>query len=310
MKLTLVPKSRLSLKPHDRLHRITMSTGILFLIPALIFIIFSIFIPTIWTFALSFLKWDGMTNYEWVGAKNYIQVITDDLTKITLSNSVFLGVISTLIAVCIGVLLSAFIYPLGRREGTTYRLILFMPTMIPLAIVALLFSFIYSPEMGLINQFLRLVGLDSLTSAWLEKKSTVMWSIIIVGIWRIAGLTMMLCFAALQSIPNSLLESSRLEGASYFKQWIHIIFPLIKPIIRLAAIFTLVIQFKTYDLVYVLTGGGPGDISKTVPLHMIDTAFIFNEFGASSAMGFLLTIIVMFCIFGLNYILKGEQYEY
>ncbi|QGQ98678.1 sugar ABC transporter permease [Paenibacillus psychroresistens] len=303
-------KPKAFVKARSKLHYKTSITGILFLIPALVMIAYTIFIPTVWNFMLSFQKWDGFKIYKWIGLKNYKDVMADETTRISLYHSVYIAVLSTVVAVIIGVMLAAFIYRLGKKEGAVYRLILFMPSMLPLAIIGLLFSFMFSPEMGLINQFLRLIGAGALATAWLENSHTVLLSIIAVGIWRIAGLTMMLCFAAMQSIPISLFESSKLDGATYFKQWIHIVLPLIKPIIQLSVIFTLVLQFKTYDLVFVMTGGGPGSISKTIPLHMIDTAFTFNEFGASAAMGFLLTIIVMLFIVVFNRILKGEQYEY
>ncbi|SFT06629.1 carbohydrate ABC transporter permease [Paenibacillus sp. BC26] len=293
-----------------RLHYKTVVTGILFLIPSAVLITFAVFIPTVWNLLLSFQEWDGFLERNWVGFANYKEVFSDELTRSSLYHSVELAVISTLFALLLGVALAAFIFKLGRKEGAVYRLFIFMPTMLPLAIIGLLFAFVYNPEMGLINQFLRLVGGDSLTQAWLENRHTVMASIIVVGIWRIAGLTMMLCFAAMQGIPSSLFESSRLDGAGYGRQFFSIVLPLIRPIVQLSAVFTLVMQFKTYDLVFIMTGGGPGTISKTIPLQMIDTAFNYNEYGLSAAMGFTLTIVVAVFIWITNRLLGGQSYEY
>ncbi|WP_158602226.1 carbohydrate ABC transporter permease [Cohnella endophytica] len=294
----------------SKLNRTTTITGIAFLIPAVVMITFAIFIPTIWNFILSFQHWDGGSNRSWVGLDNYKEVFADKTAIISIKHSVYLSVTSTFVAVIVGVVLAVLIYRLGRKEGMVYRLILFIPSMMPLAIIGVLFTFIYNPEMGLLNQFLKLIGADSLATAWLEDKNTVLNAVVFVGIWRIAGLAMMLCFAAMQGIPISLLESSRLDGAGYFKQITQIIIPLIKPIVLLSFIFTLVMQFKTYDLVFVLTKGGPGNFSKTVPLHMIDTAFSFGEYGQSAAMGFLFAIIVTFFILLTNRLLRGESYEY
>ncbi|NMO97676.1 carbohydrate ABC transporter permease [Paenibacillus lemnae] len=292
------------------LQRKTTFTGLLFLLPALTFILFSIFIPTVWNFLLSFQEWDGFQQYRWVGMANYVQAFEDRVTRNSLYNSIFIAVISTFFAVVIGIALAALIYRLGRKEGAVYRLILFMPSMLPIAIIGLLFTFMYNPEMGLVNAFLRAIGMDSFAKAWLENKDTVLWSIVIVGIWRIAGLTMMLCFAAIQNIPASLFESARLDGAGFMKQFFQLVLPLIKPIVQLSAVFTLVMQFKTYDLVFVMTQGGPGSASKTIPLHMIDTAFTYNEFGVSAAMGFILTVIVAIIILLTSRLLRGEYYEY
>lgn len=285
-------------------------TGIIFMLPALAFISFSIFIPTIWNVVLSFQEWDGFLQRNWVGFANYKAAFLDENVMRSLANSIYLAVGITIASLLVGVVLAALIYRLGRREGAIYRLILFMPVMLPVAIIGLLFTFMYNPEMGLINQFLRMVGAGGLAQAWLENPRTVMLSIIAVGIWRMSGLTMMLVFAAMQGIPGSLFESSRLEGASYGRQFFSIILPLVKPVIQLSAVFTLVLAFKSYDLVFVMTEGGPGILSRTIPLHMIDTAFTYSEFGYSAAMGFLLTVAVMLIIGLSNRLLRGPAYEY
>jgi len=285
-------------------------TGTIYIFPAMLFMSFSFLIPAVWNIILSFQSWDGFAQKKWVYADNYLDALRDKLLLKSFSNSFFLALFTTAVAVVLGVALAGLIYKLGRREGAVYRLILFLPAMIPMAIIGLLFSFVYNPEMGLVNQFLRLIGLEGLTNAWLENKNTVLLCIAVVGIWRILGLTMMLTFASLQSIPVTLLEASRLDGAGYGRQFFLILLPLVKPIIRLSVIFTLVISFRTYDLVYVMTGGGPANISKTVPLYMVDSAFKYGEFGYSSAMGFIMTIGVMLTIVVINRIMRGEQYEF
>lgn len=284
--------------------------GTIFIIPTLMFVAFSLFIPTIWNLILSFQQWDGFNVREWIYADNYIKAFKDDFFMKSLFNSAFIAVVTTIFAVVMGVMLAGLIYRLGKKEGAIYRLIIFMPSMIPLSIIGLLFTFIYNSEMGILNQFLKLIGLETLKTAWLENQSTVMWCISVVGIWKILGLTMMLCFAAMQMIPVTLLESSKLEGASYRKQFTAIMLPLIRPIIQLSAVFTLMVSFKSYDLVFILTKGGPAGFSYTVPLYMIDTGFGYNEFGYSSAMGVILTVAVMTCVFILNKLLGGEKYEY
>lgn len=293
-----------------RPEKFTSITGILFLIPAFIFISFSTFIPTIWNVIISFQKWDGFLSHKWVGFDNYFAAIMDETVRKCLFNSAYLALASTAIAVVAGVILAILIYKLGKREGAIYRLIIFMPVMLPLAIIGLLFAFILNPEMGLVNNFLKLIGAGSLAKAWLEDPSTAMWCLILVGAWRMIGLTMMLSFAAIQQLPSELFESCRIDGASYFRQVRSMVLPLIAPIIKLSTVFTLVLTFKTYDLVFVMTEGGPAELTKTIPLHMITTAFTFNEYGFSAAMGFLLTLLVMFIIILINKSFGGQEYEY
>jgi raffinose/stachyose/melibiose transport system permease protein len=288
----------------------TSITGIVFLIPALIFMVYAVFTPFVWNFILSFQEWDGFLNKKWVLFENYITALKDQLVLKSLYNSVFLAVSITAGSVILGVTAAVFLYKVSKREGPIYRLILFIPVMMPMAVIGLLFTFIYNPTMGIINNFFNLIGLDSFSNAWLEDKRTVMICIAIVGIYRMTGLTMILCYASMQMLPVSLFESCKLDGAGYMRQVFHIILPLIKPIIQLATVYTLATNFKTYDLVFILTGGGPGDTSKTIPINMIETAFNYSKFGYAAAMGVLLTIVVVFVIFIVNKLLGGETYEY
>jgi raffinose/stachyose/melibiose transport system permease protein len=285
-------------------------TGIVFLVPSLLFVIFSVYIPFVWNIILSFEKWDGFKKYSWVNLNNYAEILkTQDVFRY-MKNSVFLALSSTVISVVLGLILAGLIYQMGKKESAFYRLVFFMPVMLPLAIIGLLFTFVYNPDMGILNNFLKLVGLGSQAKAWLENSNTVMWCISIVDIWSMTGLTMMLCFASMQSLPQSLFESAHLDGAGYIRQFFSIMIPLIKPIIQLSAVFTLVKCFKSYDLVFVMTRGGPGDISTTVPINMLITAFSYSEFGLSAATGVVFSVVILIIVFITKSILKGEQYEY
>ena len=164
--------------------------------------------------------------------------------------------------------------------------------------------------MGLINQFLRLIGLEKLTHAWLSDLSVNKYAIGAVGIWRMAGLSMMLVYASLQSLPVTYFEAALLDGAGYLKQVWWIILPLTKPIILLSTVYTMIINFKTYDLVFVMTRGGPGISTKTVPLYVMETGFGYNEFGLAAAIGFVLAIVIYMIMGVINLLLGGEKYEY
>ena len=294
----------------DRLASRTTLSGVLFLIPAAVFIGYAILVPAVWNFILSFQKWDGFNSAKWVGLRNYTKCLTNSTMRTAVSNSLFFAVFMTVFSVLIGLIAALLIFRLGKREGAFYRLFIFMPSMLPTAIIGLLFTFLYNPEMGLVNQFLRLIGLQNWTRAWLADLSVNKLAVGVVGIWRMAGLTMMLEFASLQSLPITFFEAAKLDGAGYWKQVWRIVMPLTKPIILLSTVYTLIINFKTYDLIYVMTKGGPGIFTKTVPLYVMETGFGYNEFGYAAAIGFVLALII-YAIMGLvNLILGGEKYEY
>lgn len=295
---------------NNRLDKRTTWSGMIFLIPAALFIGYSILIPAIWNFVLSFQKWDGFNEAKWVGFRNYAKCFTNGTMRTAMLNSLYFAILMTVFSVLIGLAAALLIFRLGKREGAVYRLFIFLPSMLPTAIIGLLFTFLYNPEMGLINQFLRLVGLDSLTHAWLADLRVNKIAIGMVGIWRMAGLTMMLVFASLQSLPTTFFEAARLDGAGYWKQVKKIILPLTKPIILLSTVYTLIINFKTYDLIYVMTKGGPGISTKTVPLYVMETGFGYNEFGYAAAIGFVLAIVIYIIMGFVNLMLGGEKYEY
>lgn len=305
MSTTLELKKSLKKRNRQRLMIIA-----LFLIPALCFIIYALYVPFVWNGVLSFQEWNGFKEPTWVGLQNYGQFFSDPVALKSLGNSVFLAVVSTLGAIVIGLALAALLYQVKRKEGALYRLIIFLPVMLPAAIVGLLFTFIFNPEMGLLNSLLRLLGMGDFAKAWLEDKDTVMWCIAFVNVWKMSGLTMMLTFASMQMLPASIFESSRLDGATYGKQFFHLILPLIKPTILLSAVYSLAVNFKSYDTVFVMTGGGPGTTSYVTPINMVKTAFKFGEFGYSAAMGIALTAVVILIVVIIRKIFKGEVYEY
>lgn len=281
-----------------------------FLLPALVFMCLAVYIPFGWNGVLSLQEWNGFMPAEWVGFENYIHFFKDAQALKSLGNSIFLAMISTGGAVILGLILAALVYKLGKIEGAFYRLIIFMPVMLPAAVIGLLFTFVFNPEMGILNNLLELAGLSEWKTAWLENKNTVMWCLVFINIWKMAGLTMMLSYASMQMLPDSVFESSKMEGAGYIQQLSGIVLPMIKPTIKMAVVYSMVVNFKSYDIVFVVTRGGPGTMSQTIPIMMIKTAFNFNEYGYSASQGMVLALVVMLAILLVQRLLKGETYEY
>lgn len=285
-------------------------TGILYLIPALVFVIYFNVIPFVWNLVLSFQNWNGFSAAEFVGIKNFTELVSDSVFQKSLLNSVLYAFCSTAGGVLLGLMLATFIYKLGDKEGSVYRLILYSPAMVPTAVVGLMFVFFFNPEMGLLNSFLKVIGLTDLQHVWLQEKGTAMACLIFVAIWKCAGSVMMMCFASMQTLPASLYESAKIDGASFWQQMFKITYPLIKPMILLATINTLGGQYKSYDLIQTMTQGGPGNLTSTVPIIMTKTAFTFGKFGKAASYGVIFTIVVAISIILVRYILRGEEYEF
>ncbi len=228
----------------------------------------------------------------------------------TIGRSIFIAMVSTVVAMVSGITLALLIHRMRKLEGSVFRFIFFLPSIMPMSVVGLLFVFVLSPTKGLLNQILELLHLGSLTHAWLAEPETVLWVIGIIHGWRFSGMIMMFVYTAILTIPNSLFESARLDGATWFQEIKSIILPLAKPTINMSCSLMLIWGFKSYGLVYAMTQGGPGNASETTPISMIKTAFAYNKFGVSSALGVLFTLVVMIVIISGRKVLKSETYEF
>ena len=291
------------------LNRAYTIKGFLFLMPATLVYLFFAVIPFFDNLVLSFQKWNGFSARTFIGFDNYIKAFTDKTFLLAIKNSVYIGAVSSFFSVTVGVFLAWLLLYSPRKSGSLYRTILFSPAMIPAIITALVFSFVYEPEIGILNNLLGFLHLDGLKTAWLTNKSTVINSIMFVSLWKQIGLTMVLCFAGMQAISPSLLESARIEGASDFQIFRKIILPLIMTFIQLSAVFALMNGLKIYDSVLALTDGGPGVFSFVMPMWIMEQTFTHNKYGYGGAMSIIFVLIVLVGMVIVRRIIKGTSYE-
>ena len=284
--------------------------GIVLLLPAFITIVLTILFPALWNFYLSFYSWDGFSEATWNGMSNYQRILNHRVTMLSFRNSVFIAVVVTVFATMMGMIFAFLVMRMKRREGAFYRLVLFTPVMLPMAVVGLLFSLLYNFEIGLFNSFLRLIGFDGLARAWLAEPETVLGAISFTATWRMWGLTMMLVYTAIMAVPADLFDACEIDGCGHFKRIYMIILPLIRPTIQTSVMLTLAFAFRSYDIVFIMTRGGPGTLSTIAPLQMLTWGFQFNEFGTAAAVGTTFTFLVMAAVFVIQKLLRSDVYEY
>lgn len=286
-----------------------MLAGLLFLAPAtVIYVIFAVW-PFFDSLLLSFHEWNGFSARTFVGLDNYIAAFKDRTFLLAIKNSVYLGVISSIISVIVGVLMAWLLLYVSRRWGAFFRTILFSPSMIPAVITGLIFAFVYEPEIGVLNNLLSAIGLESLEHAWLTDQSTALNCILFVSAWKQVGLTMVLCFAGMQGVDASLIESARLDGAGDWKIFKDILLPLTMPFVQLSAIFAMMSGLKIYDTVVALTGGGPAKSTTVMPLWILQNSFSFNKYGYGAAMSMIFVLIVLLGMIAVKAVVKGDTYE-
>jgi len=271
-------------------HR-SLSIGPLYLAPALALYALFLLVPLVIAVILSFYNWGGAGPFQFVGLRNYQQIPdTANLPASFLHLGillVFFVVAPVLIALMLTGLLSR-----GRLRGLTFfRTILFSPQVVALVAVAIVWEWILSPS-GPLNELLRAVGLGSLVTAWLGSFTFALPSVGIIGSWVGYGFAMVLFMAGVQKIPLSLFEAARIDGAGPFREFLHVTLPGIRSEIVVAVVLTVSSAITTFDLVYVLTSGGPG-FATTVPAFSVyQLAFVSFQVGLASAVGVVLAALV------------------
>ncbi|MCY7974162.1 sugar ABC transporter permease [Bacillus inaquosorum] len=266
----------------------------LFLVPALVFLLF-VYIPIFENVFLSLFQWSSFSPEKtFIGLKNYIELFHDPVFYQALTNNVLYAVISIVCQVFGGLILAAVLEDkLVRKWSPFFRTVFFLPVVISMTVIALLFDFIYNPETGLLNQLLQAIGLDQLTRAWLGDDSTAMLSVIFVSQWQSVGYIAMLYIVSIQKIPDELYEAARLDGAGKIQQFFHITVPQTKEMSFVAVVMTLTGAFTVFNEPYILTGGGPGNASEVLSTFLYKSAFTKDMMGYASAIATVVLIITL-----------------
>ncbi|AJH25267.1 ABC transporter permease [Bacillus velezensis] len=266
----------------------------LFLAPALVFLLF-VYIPIIENVFFSLFEWSSFQPEKtFIGLKNYIDLFHDPVFFTALRNNVLYAVISLICQVGGGLILAAVLEDrLVRKWSPFFRTVFFLPVVISMTVIALLFDFIYNPEIGLLNQLLEAVGLDELTQAWLGDENTAMLSVIFVSQWQSVGYIAMLYIVSIQSIPAELYESAQLDGAGKIQQFFHITVPQTKEMSFVAVVMTLTGAFTVFNEPYILTGGGPGNASEVLSTFLYKSAFTKDMMGYASAIATVVLLLTL-----------------
>ena len=281
----------------------------LMLSPAIILLIIFVIIPIGLGFYLSFHRWDGFNDPVYIGIRNYIRLAQrDDIFVKAVTNTIIFAISVVLVKNVLGLFL-ALLVNLKLRGIIFFRTALFLPVTLSFVVIGILWSWIYNPSFGLLNATLELIGLDSLIRPWLSDPSTALGSIIAVDIWKWTGFHMVLYLAGLQAIPRDLYEVAIIDGASAWQRLLRITLPLLAPVTFINVLLSLNGAFvRNFDLVYVMTRGGPNNATEVVMTHLVTQAFRFGKLGYASAMGFVLFAIVG--VIGAVYIRIGRSGTY
>ena len=267
---------------------------VLFLLPAVILFVGIIILPILMSTYYSLHDWDGMSDMKFIGLDNYIELFTNKTVNFpqALFNAVIYMLASVLIQLPFSLLL-ALLLAKGRRGSRTFLSVYFIPVLLSTVVIGQLWLKIYNPDYGLINMGLSAVGLDSWTTAWLGNRDTALIAAFIPTLWQFTGYHMLLMYAGVQGVPNEIKEAALIDGASESQINRKIIIPMIKPVLRVCLIISVTGSLKIFDMIYILTGGGPARATEVPSTLLYSRMFLRNQYGLGSAIAVLLIILCM-----------------
>lgn len=245
------------------------------------YVVFSLY-PNVLSLYYSFFEWNGIGKKTFVGLYNYIEMVKDPFMWRALSHNFILMMIIPISIILISVLLSDMVINRGLREGKVYKVLFFFPNVMSVVVIGLLWSFIYDGNFGLLNALLKIVGIDAGNIYWLGDTRTALLAVAIPMIWSGIGWLIIIVMNAMAAIPKSLYEVAFIEGTSDTTRLFKITIPLISGVLRVGAIFIFLSLLKSFDIILVLTRGGPGGATDVVGLYMFSYAFGGTYSGASS----------------------------
>lgn len=281
----------------------------LFVLPG--FLIYAIFalIPIGYNIYISLYNTDLMSDGTFIGLKNYAWLFKDSTFKTALKNNMLMVIGSLTAHLPLALLFSNILFN-KIRGSHFFQTVFFLPSVICGVAVGLLWSFIYNSNFGLLNQLLGAIGLEDLQQAWLSNKEIALLCIIVVVMWQFVGYHMIIQLAAMKNIPTSLYEAAEIDGASEWSKFSKITFPLIKNVLRIDAVLIITGSLKYYDLIAVMTGGGPNHATELLSTYMFQQGFRTLKFGYSSAIGTVLLLLCVLAVVISNRVFKSEPIEY
>lgn len=281
-----------------------------FILPAVLYMLAMIGYPLIYNIILSFQNVDlgilASGEASFVGLENYLQLFEREDFPISISNTIIFTVVSVFFQIVIGFFL-AYFFSLKFRFAAFARGIMMIAWLIPMTVTALLYKFMMSESGGIINEILMFLNIINEPIHWLSDPNLALWSVIIANIWVGIPFNMLLLSTGLSSLPRDVFEAASLDGANWYQRLIHITLPLLKPVILVVLMQGLIFTFKVFDLVFIMTGGGP--INSTEVLSTVAYGISFDEFNFSlgaAAANVLFLIMFVVSLFYLRLLKKEE----
>jgi raffinose/stachyose/melibiose transport system permease protein len=262
-------------------------------LPAVALLLVFVYYPIVENFRLSLFSWNAFSAHPvYVGLDNYRTALDDPVFWHALRNNSVFAVTSLVFQVGFSLVLAAVLEEfVHQRLRGVLRTIYFIPAVISITVAGILFSFLYNPQIGLVNEFLGAIGLDSWQHSWLGEPDTAMWSIIAMSQWQSVGYTAVLFVVAIQRVPREYYEAARVDGAGRVRSFFSITIPMVREMTTLVSILTISGAFLVFNEVMVMTAGGPSNSSQVLGTWLYRSAFFQDDMGYASAIATVIFVI-------------------
>lgn len=258
-----------------------------FLIPPLAFYFVFFGIPFLRTAYISLFNWNGLSAPEFLGLKNYLDLFKDHLFSVGFGRITIWAILSVLIKVGLALILANLLRTKIRGSGF-FTSVFFIPVVISASAISLMFILIYDLDIGALNVFLRMIGLESLTHSWLGDSTTAFYAVIAVPLFHGIGYFFVILLAGIQGVPESLYEAAKVDGANALQLFFRVTIPSIWPVIQICVILAITGALKSFDYIYVMTKGGPGNATQVPATYLYEVTFVGGKFGYGSALAIMI----------------------
>ncbi len=267
-------------------------TAYLFVLPTSLLYFTFVLAPVILTFILSFSYYDPMLGSRWVGFDNFTRFFTNPRSLQIFWNTLRFALFAVTFNVSVGLLLAV---ALNRAMPGWllyfFRLAFFLPVIIAAAFVSIVWGYFFADDLGVINYFLRVVGLPGVH--WLTDSHNAMMSIIIMDVWKNTGFFMVIFIAALQGVPKSITEAALMDGTPAWRSFLRITLPYISPVVFFAIVYASIGALQVYESIVILTQGGPGDATRSLSILIVEEGFGSFQIGYAAAISVVMTVIIL-----------------
>ncbi len=282
---------------------------VVFVAPALLIYTLLIIAPLVQSFFMSFTEWDGVNEATFIGIENYIELADSRDIGVAIRNSLIYSGVLTVYQIGLATFFAYCIVNLQIKGKTIFKDIFFFPVLLSVSVVAQLWISIYHGDFGLINQLAESMGIDW-QQTWLNEPIKGIIAIVIADAWKGMGYHMLIIYAAMKNVPGVYYEAATIDGASKARQFFNVTLPLVAPTLRVCFVMCITFGFRAFEMIFLMTAGGPGNYTTTMSIMMYDGLFKLQEYGYGSAIAVVIVVICVGMMLIINRLTRRFEVEY